>query len=200
MAESRWNAGQVIDALEVPPLVARALRVSFERGYVEATRSETGKLLATLAATTNGTIGESGTGCGVATAWLRTGAPASTRVVTADPDPELAEVARGVLSSANVTVLTSDWTGLRGDAPYALVFLDSREAQQVSRDDVLSILEERGLVVIDDFPAPTSLAWRTPDQRDYLRQEWLSDERFESVEIAVADDTTVVLAARRTSA
>ena len=74
----------------MPDLVRRALRMSLERGYVQTSRSETGRLLATLAATRTGTIAECGTGCGVGAAWLRTGAPKATRVITAELDPELA--------------------------------------------------------------------------------------------------------------
>ena len=50
---------------ELPELVLRALRMSLQRGYVQASRTETGRLLATLAATRTGTIAECGTGCGV---------------------------------------------------------------------------------------------------------------------------------------
>ena len=32
---------------------------------------------------------------------------------------------------------------------------------------------------------------------DTLRQEWLSDERFTSVDVMVAEDTSVIIAVRR---
>jgi predicted O-methyltransferase YrrM len=59
---------------ELPDIVARAFDVSRKAGYVSFCRNETGRLLATLAATRGGTMAEFGTGCGVGTAWLRSGA------------------------------------------------------------------------------------------------------------------------------
>ena len=51
--------------VEVPELVARALDLSRRRGFITSTRSETGRLLAALAASRTGTLAELGTGCGV---------------------------------------------------------------------------------------------------------------------------------------
>ena len=45
---------------ELPPLVSAALSLSGRRGFVSATRNETGRLLATLAASRTGTLGEVG--------------------------------------------------------------------------------------------------------------------------------------------
>jgi hypothetical protein len=42
--------------------------MSLERGYVQASRTETGRLLAALAATRTGTIAECGTDCGAGAA------------------------------------------------------------------------------------------------------------------------------------
>lgn len=60
----------------LPELVRRALRNSLGFGYLHTTRSETGRLLATLAASRTGTLVDLGTGSGAAAAWLRIGAPA----------------------------------------------------------------------------------------------------------------------------
>ena len=76
---------------ELPPLVSAALSLSGRRGFVSSTRNETGRLLATLAASRTGLLGELGTGCGVGSAWLRSGAGESTRIVTAESDPQLAQ-------------------------------------------------------------------------------------------------------------
>src|SRR4051794_706614 len=65
---------------EVPPIVARAFDVSRRAGYVSFCRNETGRLLAALAATRQGTMAEFGTGCGVGTAWLRSGVRPGTTI------------------------------------------------------------------------------------------------------------------------
>jgi predicted O-methyltransferase YrrM len=56
---------------DLPDVVSRAFDVSRKAGYVSFCRNETGRLLAALAATREGTMAEFGTGCGVGTAWLR---------------------------------------------------------------------------------------------------------------------------------
>ncbi|MDQ3096097.1 MAG: cytidine deaminase, partial [Actinomycetota bacterium] len=66
---------------DLPPIVSRALDLSRRRGFVTSSRLETGRLLAALAASRSGTLGECGTGCGVGAAWLSTAAREGSRVV-----------------------------------------------------------------------------------------------------------------------
>ncbi|MDN5727699.1 MAG: cytidine deaminase, partial [Propionibacteriales bacterium] len=114
---------------EVPDLVGRALRFSLARGYLQATRSETGRLLAVLAATRSGTIAECGTGCGVGAAWLRTGAPYATKVITAELDAELAHGVMDLFADRDIDVIHADWTSLADHAPFSLLFLDTGTAE-----------------------------------------------------------------------
>nr|WP_239580120.1 class I SAM-dependent methyltransferase [Microlunatus panaciterrae] len=171
--------------------------MSLERGYVQASRSETGRLLATLAATRTGTIAECGTGCGVGAAWLRTGAPKQTRVITAELDPELAHGVMDMFAHDDIDVMHADWTSLAEHAPFSLLFLDAGSAKGAPREDIIELVEEGGMIVLDDFtPCPS---WPPLDQGrvDRVRQEWLSDERFVSVDVMVAEDTSVIIAVRR---
>ncbi|HEX5988278.1 MAG TPA: cytidine deaminase, partial [Nocardioides sp.] len=78
---------------ELPEIVTRAFDVSRKRGYASFCRNETGRLLATLAATRSGTLAELGTGCGVGTAWLRSGIRDNASIVSAELDEKLAEAA-----------------------------------------------------------------------------------------------------------
>ena len=68
---------------ELPEVVNRAFDVSRRAGYVSFCRNETGRLLAMLAATRDGTMAEFGTGCGVGTAWLRSGVRPGTQILSA---------------------------------------------------------------------------------------------------------------------
>ena len=58
-------------------------------------------------------------------------------------------------------------------------------------------MEEGGIVVLDDFTPcelwPPIYAGRV----DTLREEWLSDERFTTVEVMIAPDASAVIATRR---
>lgn len=182
---------------ELPKLVLRALRMSLERGYVQASRSETGRLLATLAATRTGTIAECGTGCGVGAAWLRSGAPKTTRVLTAELDPDLAHGVMDMFADEDIDVMHADWKSLASHGPFSLIFLDAGSARMSPREDIIDLVEAGGMIVLDDFtPSPT---WPpvVGGRVDVLRQEWLADERFVSVDVMVAEDTSVLIAVRR---
>lgn len=171
--------------------------MSLERGYVQATRSETGRLLATLAATRTGTIAECGTGCGVGAAWLRSGAPDSTRVITAELDPELAHGVMDMFASDEIDVMHADWTNLTEHAPFSLLFLDAGSAKSAPREDVIDLVESGGMLVLDDFTPSASWPPLDNGRVDTVRQEWLSDPRFISVDVMVAEDTSVVVAVKR---
>src|SRR5215210_7336500 len=127
---------------QLPDLVVRALRMSLERGYVQASRTETGRLLATLAATRAGTIAECGTGCGVGAAWLRSGAPKTTRVITAELDPELAHGVMTMFRNDDIDVMHADWGSLREHAPFSLIFLDASSAREWPREEIVALLDE----------------------------------------------------------
>ncbi len=182
---------------ELPELVIRALRLSLERGYMQASRTETGRLLAALAATRTGTIAECGTGCGVGAAWLRSGAPKTTRVITAELDPELAHGVMDMFAGDDIDVMHADWSSLAEHAPFSLIFMDATSAKGWPRERIVELVREGGMIVLDDFtPCPT---WPPLEggRVDTLRLDWLSDERFTSVDVMVAEDTSVVIAVKK---
>ena len=120
---------------DCPTIVSRAFDVSRRAGYVSFCRNETGRLLAALAATRGGTMAEFGTGCGVGTAWLRSGVrgstpgsspPSSTRSSPARP-PEI------FADDPQVEVLAADWSTLLDQGPFSLLFLDSGEPERGRR-------------------------------------------------------------------
>ncbi|WP_248582424.1 class I SAM-dependent methyltransferase [Nocardioides sp. InS609-2] len=183
---------------DLPDIVARAFDVCRKAGYVAFCRNETGRLLATLAATRGGTMAEFGTGCGVGTAWLRSGVRTDVRIVTAELNPKLATAAAEIFEDdPSVDVLAADWSTLTDQGPFSLLFLDSGEPDSVRVDAVADLVEPGGLVVLDDF-TPCEV-W-PPIHRgrvDTLREEWLTDERFTAVEVMIASDASAVIATRR---
>ena len=74
---------------DLPPLVERAVGLARPVGFANSCRPEHGRLLHALAAGA-GTIGETGTGCGVGLAWLASGARPGTRLVSVEIDAERA--------------------------------------------------------------------------------------------------------------
>lgn len=183
---------------DLPEIVARAFDVSRKAGYVSFCRNETGRLLATLAATRGGTMAEFGTGCGVGTAWLRSGLRGQARILTAERDAQLAEAAAEIFADdPQVEVLTADWSTLLGRGPYSLLFLDSGSPDEVGVDAIADLVEPGGVVVLDDFPPCEVWPPISNGRVDTLREHWLTDERFTTVEVMVAADSAALLATRR---
>jgi predicted O-methyltransferase YrrM len=183
---------------ELPEIVRRAFDVSLRAGYVSFCRNETGRLLATLAATRDGTLAEFGTGTGVGTAWLRSGVRKTTRILTAELDPKLAGAAAQIFEDdPQVEVLAADWDTLRDKGPFSLLYLDSGDPESVRVDAVADLVDEGGLVVLDDFTPCEGWPPVFQGRVDTLREEWLTDDRFTTVEVMVAADAATLIATRR---
>ena len=183
---------------DLPDVVSRAFAVCRQAGYVAFCRNETGRLLATLAATRGGTMAEFGTGCGVGTAWLRSGVRNGARILTAELDERLAVAAQQIfVEDGCVEVLAADWNVLRDRGPFSLLFLDSGEPSEVGVDTIIDLVEPGGIVVLDDFTPCESWPPITYGRVDTLREQWLTDERVTAVECMVAADGTPIVATRR---
>ena len=183
---------------DLPPLVRRALDLSRDQGFVSSTRNETGWLLASLAASRSGTMAECGTGCGVGSAWLRSGIRDDVRIVTAELDSRLAAAVRELFEDDDrVEVLHADWTTLRDYAPFSLLFLDVREAKRGGPDFITELVEPGGIVVLDDFTPCQGWPPMYEGRVDTIRQQWITDPRFTTAEVMVAPDASVLIATRR---
>lgn len=182
---------------DLPPVVSRALDLSGRLGFFSSTRHETGRLLAALAASRTGTLAELGTGCGVGSAWLASGMSAGSRVVTAELSASLAaQVSELFAVEDRVEVVAGDWSALERYAPFALLFVDVRDAKR-SPDAVADLIEPGGMVVLDDFTPCAGWPPVYEGRVDVMREQWLTDERFTAVEVMVSVDSSVVLAVRR---
>lgn len=184
---------------ELPDVVSRAFAVSRKAGYVSFCRNETGRLLATLAATRGGTMAEFGTGCGVGTAWLRSGVRGDeVKIVTAELDARLADAAAEIfVDDPQVEVLAADWSTLLDKGPFSLLFLDSGEPTEVGVDAVADLVEDGGIVVLDDFTPCEMWPPISGGRVDTLRERWLTDDRFTTVEVMVASDASTLIATKR---
>lgn len=184
---------------DLPAVVRRAFDVCRRAGYVSFCRNETGRLLATLAATRSGTMAEFGTGCGVGTAWLRSGVRGEqARILTAELDPALASAAGEIFTEDPlVEVLAADWSTLNDKGPFSLLFLDSGDPDSVGVDAIVDLVEPGGVVVLDDFTPCEMWPPITGGRVDVLRETWLTDERFTAVEVMIAPDASALIATRR---
>lgn len=183
---------------ELPEIVTRAHAASRRAGYVSFCRNETGRLLAALAATRDGTMAEFGTGCGVGTAWLRSGVRGEkARILTAELDAGLAAAAEAVFADdPQVDVLTADWSTLRDKGPYSLLFLDASDTESACVDAVADLVEGGGIVVLDDLTPCEQWPPLSYGRVDTLRENWLSDDRFTAVEVLTASDAAALIATK----
>ena len=192
-----WETGPVSAPTDIPELVASALDLSRERGFITSTRHETGRLLAALAASREGTLAELGTGCGVGSAWLSSGAAKGSRIVSAELDPSLAEeVQRLFADVGNVDVVSGDWSTLEQYAPFSLLFVDVRDVME-SIDVLADLLEPGGIAVLDDFVPSDHWPPIVDGHVDTIREQWLTDERFTAVEMLIDPDASLLIATRR---
>lgn len=183
---------------DVPEIVRRAFDASRRAGYASFCRNETGRLLAALAATRHGTLAEFGTGCGVGTAWLRSGVRDGARILSAELDLRLAGAAAAIFADdPQVEVLPADWSTLTDKGPFSLLFLDSGDADAVRVEAVADLVEGGGIVVLDDFHPCEMWPPVTDGRVDTLREEWLTDERFTAAEVMIASDAAAIIATRR---
>ena len=159
---------------DLPPIVSQTLDLSRRRGFITSTRNETGRLLATLAATRRGTLAELGTGCGVGSAWLHSGAPAD----------------------ANIDVISGDWSALEALAPFSLLFVDVREVM-ADMDHLAGLLEPGGIAVLDDFVPSETWPPIVDGKIDLIREAWLTDSRFAAVEMLIDASASVIIATLR---
>lgn len=182
---------------DIPVVVASALDLSRQRGFITSTRHETGRLLAALAASREGTLAELGTGCGVGSAWLSSGAPKGAHIVTAELDPSLAkEVQRLFIDVENVDVVSGDWSTLEQYAPFSLLFVDVRDVME-SIDVLADLMEPGGIAVLDDFVPSSHWPPIVDGHVDSVREQWLTDERFTAVEMLIDPDASLLIATRR---
>jgi predicted O-methyltransferase YrrM len=94
-------------------------------------------------------------------------------------------------------VLAADWSTLHNKGPYSLLFLDPASPEAAAVDAVVDLVERGGIVVMDDFAPCETWPPLTDGRVDILRQSWLSDERFASVEVMVAPDASALVATKR---
>jgi predicted O-methyltransferase YrrM len=142
-------------------------------------------------------MAEFGTGCGVGTASLRSGARAGATLLSAELDEKLAVAAQEIFTDdPQVEVLAADWSTLRNKGPYSLLFLDASSPEDAGVDSVADLVESGGIVVMDDFTPCEVWPPITAGRVDVLRETWLSDDRFTAVEVMVAPDASALIATR----
>lgn len=181
---------------ETPEQVTAALALAGRLGFARSSTPGTGRLLAALAACATGPVGESGTGCGVGTAWLRSGLRDGERMITVDNDATRAAAVRQLFAADRaVTVLHDDWAALIRYSPFGLLFVDGG-GKRDGPDAVADLVAPGGIVVVDDFTPSDEWPPTYCGQPDSLRVAWLTDPRFVATEVRTEPDHAALICTR----
>jgi predicted O-methyltransferase YrrM len=202
---------------EIPPLVREAMALAERLGFDLSCTEATGRLLRLLAGSASGgrggRIGETGTGCGVGTAWLASGLAPGATLLTIERNEQRATAARELFRSRpNVQVLHGDARELLAHSPFDLLFLDggpnikghmdgSAGPDEADVAAVLDVLRPGGLIILDDLTPERDWPSEWRGRPDRTRQFWLNDPRVAATEVLVDPRggiaSAVILAAKR---
>jgi predicted O-methyltransferase YrrM len=184
---------------DLPPLVERAVGLARRLGFASSCRPEHGRLLRAVAAGA-GTIGETGTGCGVGLAWLASGAPPRSRLVTAEIDTERAGFVAALFADLpQLAVLPGDWSEIYRHGPFDLLVLDGGgqgKADGIPADPE-ELLRPGGTLVIDDLTRASTWPPRFGGQVDQARMHWLTHPALDAAELRLAPNLAALVATRR---
>ncbi|WP_328562017.1 O-methyltransferase [Streptomyces coelicoflavus] len=182
----------------LPALVVRAVAAARAHGFPYSCRPEQGRLLHLLAGGASHGIAETGTGCGVGLAWLVSGAPPGTRLVSVERDAERAGVARQVFRDhQEVEILHGDWRRVEEHGPYDLLVLDGGgQAKGDGAADPARLLTPGGTLVVDDFTPATTWPPLFEGTPDGARLHWLEHPALHATELRLAPDLATIVGTR----
>ena len=173
------------DGLDLPPLVRSAVAAARAAGFANSCLPAQGRLLQVLAAGATA-IGETGTGCGVGLAWLRTGAAPGARLVSIERDASRSAIASTVFAcDPSIRVRHGDWPDLHADGPFDLLVLDGGGQGKGAQAplDPAGWLTLGGIVVIDDFTPLASWPPTLDGAVDAARLYWLDHPMLRTTEV-----------------
>ncbi|GAA0902037.1 O-methyltransferase [Virgisporangium aurantiacum] len=187
-------------ALGIPDSVLSAVGLAEGMEFEESCLPEQGRLLALLAAGVGaGSIGETGTGCGVGLAWMAHAAHPSARLTSVDRDERRVQAVREVFARRDtgprVEVLHGEWRALAAHAPFDLLVLDGGGHGKTGGDliDLDQWVRPGGMVVIDDFTPFGEWPPRHGRSVDSARLHWLQHDRLLATEIVLTPSVATIV-------
>lgn len=197
------------DRTDLPPLVARAVALATDLGFIHCCIPEQGLLLQVLArGRAGGVIGETGTGCGAGLAWMASAVGRETRLVSVEIDAARARACRALFADLpNVTVLHGDWPLIEAHGPFDLLVLDGGGGGKRQNDppaDPARLLKPGGTAVLDDFHPPLEFWPEDAAPRDEYgrsttesRAHWLQHPELFASEVRVHPQMSVIMGTRK---
>jgi predicted O-methyltransferase YrrM len=203
------KTAQYAGRTDLPPLVAQAVAIANEFGFIQCCLPEHGLLLQTLArGRAGGVIGETGTGCGAGLAWMASAVGPDTRLISIELDATRAAACQKLFAGLpNVNVLHGDWRLIERHAPFDLLVLDGGGGAKRENDspaDPARLLKPGGTLVLDDFHPPFEFWPEEDGPRDEYgrsvtaaRKYWLQHPELFATEVRVHPQMSVLLGTRK---
>ncbi len=182
----------------LPTLVTNAVNEAIRLGFEFCVHPSTGRLLSVLAGgvPAGGLVGETGTGTGAGLAWMVTANP-TARFLSVEKDGARVEAARRVFADhPNVEIIHGDAGELFERGPFDLLVHDGGWGSGKTdprRIDPIVVLKPNAVMTIDDYEPMTQWPPLFDGKPDTARIDWLTDPRFVSTEITVADHMAVIV-------
>jgi predicted O-methyltransferase YrrM len=182
--------------VNIPSLVKRALHLAEQMNYTCSCSAEAGRLLQLLASQQQGgVIGEIGTGCGVAAAWIVSSLSSGTSFFTVEEDVARAASARVLFDPLlNVRVIRGDWRDFLTHWRFGMLYAGLSIAREQEPELLLHSLRNGGMIVLDGLTPANRLPLELRDQPDQIRDFWLNDPRLLATELMVSQEEAVILA------
>ncbi len=180
----------------VPPLVKRAVNLAEQMGFDCYCSQEAGRLLQLLTSQLqSGVIGEVGTGCGVAAAWIVSALSPGTSFFTVEEDSVGAAAASALFTHMlNVRVIQGDWRDFLCNWRFGLLYAGSNSARADEPELFIGSLRPGGMIVIDGLTPLNRVPLEMRSDPDPLRDFWLNDPRLLSLELMISESEAVILA------
>ncbi|MEW5868979.1 MAG: hypothetical protein AB1894_06860 [Chloroflexota bacterium] len=143
----------------------------------------------------SGVIGEVGTGCGVASAWIVSALLPGTSFFTVEGDPVGAAAARALFEHMlNVRVVQGNWRDFLTHWRFGLLYAGPGSARAEEPELFIDSLRIGGLIVLDGLTPLNQVPLELRSGADPLRDFWLNDPRLLSIEVLVSESESVILA------
>jgi predicted O-methyltransferase YrrM len=182
----------------IPSLVQRAENLAEQMNYSDSTSREVGRLLQLLASQfLSGVLGEIGTGCGVASAWMVSALAPGASFFTVEANVARAAAARALFDAyPNVHVMHGEWRELLRLGQFSLLYAGLESPRLSEPERLVQTLRTGGMVVLDRLNPVERMPLDLRKNPDKLRDFFLNDSRLLATEVQVSSSEAVILATR----
>ncbi|HEY9712276.1 MAG TPA: hypothetical protein V6C72_02335 [Chroococcales cyanobacterium] len=185
----------------LPNLVSAAVALAKAHNFEYSCLPGHGRLMQSIARGRKGAkIGETGTGCGVGTAWLVSGADSTSTIVSVEINEELAAAAGNLFrSQPNVKILCSSWEAIYDYGPFDILFLEAGAKNPEKAPDLSRLLNRGGTLILDDFSINNTwprMSHKDHEQVDTKRMFWLKHPELLCTEIPTTEKMVAIVGIR----